>query len=70
MSGYSGSDCPAQMSNAKDWWKDGKPARATLGNLPRTWKDDRRGELRRRGYCVLMRIIFPREPLRVVRVRT
>jgi hypothetical protein len=66
MSFYS-SNCPAQMANAKDWWKDGKPARATLGDLPRTWRDDRREEFRRRGYGVLMRIVFPREPLRIVR---
>jgi hypothetical protein len=32
----------------------------------RTWRDDRRDELRRQGYGVLMRIVFPR-PLRVVR---
>ncbi len=59
--------CPAQIANAKDWWKDGKPARVTLANLPRTWRDDRLAELRRWGYGVWMRIVFPREPLRIVR---
>lgn len=66
MSGYFGSDCPSQMGNPQAWWKDGKPARVTLGNLPRTWRDDRRDELRLRGYGVLLRIVFPRSPLRIV----
>ena len=43
--------------------------RARVAHLTRTWKDDRAVQLRRRGYGVLLRIIFPREPLRIVRDR-
>jgi hypothetical protein len=59
MSFY-GSDCPAKMANANDWWKDGsKPMRVTLGNPPRTWKDDRADELKRRSYGLFYKLIFP-----------
>ena len=40
---------------------------ARLGDLKRTWKNNRADELRRRGYGVRLRIVFPRQPLRIVR---
>jgi hypothetical protein len=37
------------------------------GRITRTWMDDRAEELRRRSYRRLYWIIFPRQPLRIVR---
>ena len=68
MSGYYGSDCPPQMANPQAWWKDGKPVRVVLGNLPRTWRHTRLAELWRRGYGVPRRIVFPKARLRVARL--
>ena len=37
------------------------------GTITRTWMDDRAAELRRRSYKRLYRIIWPSQPLKIVR---
>ena len=45
------------------------PSPSISGRITRTWRDDRVEELHRRSYGRVLRIIWPRQPLRIVRAR-
>ena len=53
------------LPRGSSMFNPGDGGHARVANQTRTWKDDRADELRRRGYGVVMRIIFP-PPLRIV----
>jgi hypothetical protein len=65
MTSYYGSDGHGMLRRGSLMFNPGDGGRARIAAVTRTWRDDRAAELRRRGYGVLMRIVFPR-PLRIV----
>jgi hypothetical protein len=55
------------MANAKTWWTDGKPVVVTVGDLARTWKDDREKELARRFCRNFYKVKFPRRRIPIMK---
>lgn len=64
MSGFSTPPADARASFRPD-----PPLSKLSGRILRTWMEDRAEELRRRERGKFWRIIFPRQPLRIVRAR-